>query len=64
VSEELHNFDDDPVGRPRLRPAVAFGLRAATLAGLVVSVGLAEAAASGLFDGPDAVASTCCIETK
>jgi hypothetical protein len=71
LSEE--QFDDQeatgqPVGYLKYMPVVTFGLRAAALAGLAVSVGVTEAAAlSGIFDAPYAVAgggSTCCITTE
>jgi hypothetical protein len=57
-----------PVRYPAIVPAVAFGLRAAALAGLVISAG-ATAAGLGIFDSPDALAtwptsSTCCLTTQ
>lgn len=53
-----------PIGYLRNRPAVTFGLRAAALAGIAVSIGVTEAAGlSGIFDSPVALAdgTTCCI---
>lgn len=53
-------------GLRRLRPTVSFGLRAAALAGLVVTAGAATAVGfSGIFDDPANLASwptstTCC----
>ncbi|MGQ0840244.1 hypothetical protein [Actinokineospora sp.] len=49
--------------------AAAFGLRAATLAGVVVTAGVATAIGLGVFDSPDAVnawptGSTCCWEDE
>ncbi|SDI36552.1 hypothetical protein SAMN05192558_107330 [Actinokineospora alba] len=55
-------------GLRRLRPTVSFGLRAAALAGLVVTAGAATAVGfSGIFDDPANLASwptstTCCPE--
>ncbi|HVK21909.1 MAG TPA: hypothetical protein VM677_11165 [Actinokineospora sp.] len=51
-------------------PAVAFGMRAAALAGIAAAVSTVGVdALNGIFDGPDGVAafswpmgSTCCIE--
>jgi hypothetical protein len=64
VSEE-ETILDEPAGRgplssPRLASAVSFGLRAATLAGLVLSAATA-AGLPGVFDGPAFMAHpTCC----
>jgi hypothetical protein len=50
--------------RLRLAPAVGFGLRAAVLAGLVLSAGAGVSATTGLTDDPARVISmvgtTCC----
>jgi hypothetical protein len=61
------SYDDEqaqrhPAGMLRLMPVVNFGMRAAALAGLVVSVGSVAAALSGLghvnvMGEPD---TTCC----
>lgn len=58
------------LGRRWQAPAVAFGMRAAALAGIAVAVGAGGVdALNGIFASPDAVASyswptgsTCCIE--
>jgi hypothetical protein len=61
----LDETDRDPVGYLKYVPVVTFGLRAAALAGIAVSIGLGEAAAlSGIFDGPHVLAgggTTCCV---
>ncbi|MCP2303576.1 hypothetical protein [Actinokineospora globicatena] len=55
-------------GSWRALPAVTFGVRAAALAGLVITAGAASAVAFGAFDDPAAVAAnwpgstTCCPE--
>jgi hypothetical protein len=63
-------FDHDETGRLqagylKLVPAVTFGLRAAALAGLVISAGVAAAGLGGFFDSPasvllDGPGSSCC----
>jgi len=66
-------FDGNPADRqvrfPKLVPAVVFGMRAAALAGLVITAGVTAAGLSGIFDSPDAIASwptgsTCCSLTR
>ncbi|WP_436498562.1 hypothetical protein [Actinokineospora sp. HUAS TT18] len=56
-------------GYRRLLPAVTFGVRAAALAGLVITAGAASAGAlAGAFDDPAALSgiwptsTTCCPE--
>jgi hypothetical protein len=67
---------DDPIGAPRLLPAVAFGVRAAALAGLIVAGGgVAAEAGAGVGARPAGLDSgvvellaepntTCCPEKK
>ncbi|PPK68420.1 hypothetical protein V5P93_004472 [Actinokineospora auranticolor] len=57
----------NPIGALAGNPAVAFGLRAAALAGLVVTAGAAGALGfAGVLDDPSALAdfppsTTCCV---
>jgi hypothetical protein len=69
VSEESNtaseSIDDDaqggyPAALIRLVPAVTFGLRAAALAGFVVSAGAVAVGLAGVFDDANAVAYTTC----
>lgn len=62
---DAESTDDNGGGVLRFVPAMAFGVRAAALAGLVVTAGAAAIGLTGLFDSPDAIASwptgsTCC----
>lgn len=50
-----------PAAMARIVPAVAFGLRTAALAGMVVSAGAVALGLSGVFDDSTNVAfTTCC----
>ena len=54
------NFElpgDHPIGRLRLVPAVRFGIRAAALAGLVITTGAASTVALGDIGGLEVLAA-------
>jgi hypothetical protein len=53
--QEVETATDGAVGRLWQRPEVTFGLRAAALAGLVVTAGAAGVELSGIFDSADSV---------
>ncbi|SES42364.1 hypothetical protein [Actinokineospora terrae] len=62
-------LDQGRAGAWRVMPAVAFGVRAAALAGLVITAGAASAVAFGALDDPAAAvafdwpgSTTCCPE--
>jgi len=60
----LDDTDRDPVGYLKYVPVVTFGLRAAALAGIAVTIGLGEAAAlGGIFDSSPG-GTTCCITVE